>query len=69
VYFYFAAGHAPVAVTDPPMPFERKFASVGLHAYLNKLPHPEPQVPMDESNLLAGVRRVQTSVRRLPWLA
>jgi hypothetical protein len=34
VYFYFATGHAPVAVTDPPMPFERKFASIGLHAYL-----------------------------------
>jgi thiosulfate dehydrogenase len=54
VYFYFSTGRAPVAVTDPPMPFERKFAHMGLNAYLAKLPHPEPQVPADESNLLAG---------------
>jgi len=54
VYFYFSGGHAPVAVTDPPMPFERKFAHIGLNAYLAKLPHPEPQVPADEANLLAG---------------
>jgi thiosulfate dehydrogenase len=54
VYFYFSTGRAPVAVTDPPMPFERKFAHMGLNAYLAKLPHPEPQVPADETNLLAG---------------
>jgi thiosulfate dehydrogenase len=54
VYFYFSTGRAPVAVTDPPMPFERKFAHMGLNAYLAKLPHPEPQVPADEINLLAG---------------
>jgi thiosulfate dehydrogenase len=54
VYFYFSTGRAPVAVTDPPMPFERKFAHMGLNAYLAKLPHPEPQVPADEANLLAG---------------
>lgn len=54
VYLYFSTGHAPVAVTDPPMPFERKFANMGLNTYLAKLPHPEPQVPADESNFLAG---------------
>jgi mono/diheme cytochrome c family protein len=54
VYFYFSTGRAPVAVTDSPMPFERKFAQMGLNAYLAKLPHPEPQVPADEANLLAG---------------
>jgi len=56
VYFYFSGGHAPVAVTAPDMPFERKFAHMGLAAYLSKLPHPEPQVPADEKNLLEGAK-------------
>lgn len=56
VYFYFSTGHVPVAVTDPPMPFERKFANMGLEAYLDKLPHPAPQVPADETNFLAGAQ-------------
>src|SRR5450631_1145266 len=56
VYFYFSTGHAPVAVTDPPMPFERKMAGIGLHADLDKLPHPAPQVPADETNFLAGAQ-------------
>jgi len=56
VYFYFSGGHAPVAVTAPDMPFERKFAHMGLDAYLSKLPHPEPQVPADEKNLLEGAK-------------
>jgi len=56
VYLYFATGHAPVAVTAADMPFERTFARLGLHSYLEKLPRPEPQVPADEKNLLEGVR-------------
>jgi len=55
-YCYFASGRAPVAVSAPPMPFERTFARLGLHAYLNRLPHPKPAVPADEANLLAGAR-------------
>ena len=56
VYFYFSSGRAPVATSAPPMPFEKKMAQMGLHAYLDKLPHPEPQVPADETNLLAGAK-------------
>jgi thiosulfate dehydrogenase len=56
VYLYFSTGRAPVAVTAAPMPFEGKFARMGLHAYLDKLPHPEPQVPADEANFLAGAQ-------------
>jgi thiosulfate dehydrogenase len=55
-YWYFSSGRAPVAVTSPAMPFERRFARMGLHAYLDKLPHSEPQVPADEKNLLAGAK-------------
>jgi mono/diheme cytochrome c family protein len=55
-YLYFSSGKAPVATAAPPMPFERSLAKVGLHAYLNKLPHPEPQVPADEMNLISGAK-------------
>lgn len=56
VYFYFSTGHAPVAVTSPNMPMERALARLALHSYMDKLPHPEPQVPLDEANYLAGTR-------------
>jgi thiosulfate dehydrogenase len=56
VYFYFSSGRAPVATSAAPMPFEKSFARIGLHAYLDKLPHPEPQVAADETNLLAGAK-------------
>jgi thiosulfate dehydrogenase len=56
VYLYFAMGHAPVAVTAGEMPFERMFARLGLHSYLDKLPHPPPQVPADERNLIEGAK-------------
>jgi hypothetical protein len=56
VFFYFSSGRAPVATAAPPMPFEKKLAQLGLHAYLDKLPHPEPQVPADEVNLIAGAK-------------
>jgi thiosulfate dehydrogenase len=56
VYLYFSSGHAPVATSAAPIPFERTFARIGLHAYLDKLPHPQPQVPADEANLLSGAK-------------
>jgi mono/diheme cytochrome c family protein len=56
VYYYFSSGHAPVATSASPMPFERTLARMGLHAYLDKLPHPVPQVPADEPNLVAGAK-------------
>jgi thiosulfate dehydrogenase len=56
VYYYFASGRAPVATAASPMPFEKKIAQIGLHAYLDKLPHPEPQVPANETNLLTGAK-------------
>jgi thiosulfate dehydrogenase len=55
-YFYFATGHAPVATYAPEMPFERKFAGMALHAYLDKVPHVKSPVPADEPNLVAGAK-------------
>lgn len=54
VYWYFATGRAPVAVSAADMPFERRLAKLAQHAYLDKQPHPESPVPADEKNLLAG---------------
>jgi thiosulfate dehydrogenase len=56
VYFYFSSGHAPVATSAAPIPFERTLARIGLHAYLDKLPHPAPQVAADDANLIAGAK-------------
>jgi mono/diheme cytochrome c family protein len=56
VYFYFSSGHAPVATSAPPMPMEKALARTSLHAYLDRLPHPPPQVPADEASLIAGAK-------------
>lgn len=56
VYLYFQSGQAPVAASSAEMPFERKFAKLALHAYLDRLPHPEPGVPADEKNFLDGAK-------------
>ena len=56
VYYYFSSGHAPVATSAPPIPFEKRLARVALHAYLDRLPHPEPQIPADETNLVPGAK-------------
>lgn len=53
-YYCFSTGRAPVATSAPPLPFERKLAKLGLHSYLERLPHPKPPVPADEANLLPG---------------
>jgi|SRR5271169_1694278 len=55
-YFYFASGHAPVATKAPEMPFEHRLAHIAQHAYLDRLPHPNPAVPEDEKNLLEGAK-------------
>jgi thiosulfate dehydrogenase len=55
-YLYFSTGSAPVAVTAPEMPFERKFARMALHAYMEKQPHLNPGVPEDEKNFLEGAK-------------
>jgi thiosulfate dehydrogenase len=53
-YFYFATGRAPVATTDPPMPFEKKFAHMALDARIEKEKVPESPVTADEKSYLNG---------------
>ncbi len=54
VFVYFSTGRAPVAVTDPPMPFEKKFAHMALNARIAKEKIPESPVVADEKSYLAG---------------
>jgi thiosulfate dehydrogenase len=56
VYLYFSGGHAPVATKAPEMPFEHKLAHIAQHAYLDKLPHPQPAVAENETTFLAGAK-------------
>jgi len=56
MYLYFSLGFAPVATAAHPMPLERKMAKIALHAYLEKQQHPQPLVPADEANLIAGAK-------------
>ncbi len=56
VYFYFSLGYAPVAASARPIPFERNLTRLGLHSYLDKLPHPVPQMAADEASLIAGAK-------------
>lgn len=54
VYFYFSTGRAPVAVTDPPMPFEKKFAHMALNAHIAKQAAPQSPVAAEEKSYLNG---------------
>ena len=52
--FYFAGGHAPVATSAAPMPFEKMLARSALHARLEKeMPKTVPIQPT-EANLRGG---------------
>ena len=53
-FYYFAAGIAPVATADPPMPFEEKLANMALGAHIEKQRVVQSPVSADERNFLAG---------------
>jgi|SRR5579863_4833151 len=54
VYYYFSSGMAPAATADPPMPFEKKLASMALDAHIEKQHVGNSPVAADEPNFLAG---------------
>lgn len=53
-FYYFAAGMAPVATADPPMPFEKKLAHMALDAHIEKQHILQSPVSADGPNFLAG---------------
>ena len=54
VYVYFDTGIAPVATSAPPMPFEKMFANMALHARLDKEVPKSVPIAADEANYAAG---------------
>ena len=53
-YLYFAGGYAPVATSDPDMPFEKMLAHKALGARIDKEMPKSAPIQGDEVNLLAG---------------
>src|SRR5215471_19042426 len=56
VYFYFSTGIAPVATSAPPMPFEKMFARMALHARLDKEVPKSVPIAADEPAFIAGAQ-------------
>jgi len=56
VYAYFSMGMAPVATAAPPMPFEKTFARIALHARLEKEMPKSAPIQADEAAYLAGAQ-------------
>jgi thiosulfate dehydrogenase len=54
VYLYFSTGRAPIATTDPPMPFEMKMAHMAINARVAKQKIPNAPVAADERSFLNG---------------
>jgi thiosulfate dehydrogenase len=54
LYYYFAAGMAPVATTDPAMPFERMLSHLALDAHIGRQSTSQSPVAADENSYLAG---------------
>ena len=54
LYYYFATGMAPVATTDPAMPFERMLAHLALDAHIGKQSTSQSPVAADETAYFAG---------------
>lgn len=54
VFAWFKWGNVPVAVNDPPLPFERQFTAVPLNARIDREMVKNPPVQPTEENFVAG---------------
>lgn len=55
-YLYFRFGYAPVAAAARPMPFEKRLASMALHARVQAEAPKDPPIKPDGPNLTAGAK-------------
>jgi mono/diheme cytochrome c family protein len=55
-FLYLYLGYAPVATADPPFPYERKLASMGLKARINKDAKGMTGEPATPESLAAGAK-------------
>ena len=53
---WFRFGQPPVAVADPPLPMEKWFTSLPLHARIDREMVKTPPIQADEDNLAAGAQ-------------
>ena len=53
-FLYFAGGFAPVATSDPMMPFERPMANMALHSRIDKEMPKEVPVQANEASFADG---------------
>jgi mono/diheme cytochrome c family protein len=56
VYCYFATGMAPVAQSDPPMPFEKRLAKMALQPHYLEAAKLRPPIAADEAAFVAGAK-------------
>jgi mono/diheme cytochrome c family protein len=56
VLAWFHFGHPPVAVADPPFPFERQVVSIPLNARIDREMPGNPPLQADEATLNAGAQ-------------
>ncbi len=56
VLAWFRWGHPPVAVADPPLPFERWITQIPLNARIGREKPSVPPIQADEDNLAAGAQ-------------
>lgn len=56
VYLYFSKGIAPVATSAPPMPFEKTFARMALHARMDKEVPKTVPIAADDAAYAAGAQ-------------
>jgi mono/diheme cytochrome c family protein len=55
-FFYIQFGYAPVATAGPPLPLEKRLASMALKARIKREAPKESSVSPTEENLMAGAR-------------
>ncbi len=55
-YLYVQSGHAPVATSAPPMPFEQFFAKTALHATIRREAPKTHSTTASPAELMAGVQ-------------
>lgn len=55
-YTYFRFGYAPMATAAPPMPFEKKMASLALRAHIKAEAPKSAPIQPDGANLTAGAK-------------
>jgi len=61
IYFYFSTGRAPIATTDPPMPFEMKLAHMAIDARVEKQKTTPSPVAAEEKSYLSGAEVYKTN--------